>query len=106
MCNYCDNKILVWELNGHWLGKCTKRPSMAPCSRCGLAIPLKQLKDHMSNADCLDVSLDEGAATCPLCRQCVQNTDDGWIAHLLGDIQHGYRKSKRRIKAQKWSDTA
>ncbi|XP_055328897.1 uncharacterized protein LOC129581708 [Paramacrobiotus metropolitanus] len=106
MCSYCDNKILVWELNGHWLGKCTKRPSMAPCSRCGLAIPLKQLKDHMSNADCLDVSLDEGAATCPLCRQCVQNTDDGWIAHLLGDNQHGCRKNKRRIKALKWSDTA
>ncbi|GAU99704.1 hypothetical protein RvY_10664 [Ramazzottius varieornatus] len=101
-CDLCDNKILIPELTKHKLESCEHKSQMAMCPHCQLAIPLKKITKHLKADECVDPSEETNATVCPLCEGLVENSDEGWIFHLL-DKEHGCEKNPRRKKAQKWT---
>ncbi|XP_022908235.1 centrosomal protein of 104 kDa [Onthophagus taurus] len=80
-CKACSQVVEVSALTEHLLMECEQKEQYTQCSQCTEAVRLDEYNSHSD--ECLE--LVEGCNRCPLCHGNMEDEENSWRNHLMGD---------------------
>ncbi|KAF5298712.1 hypothetical protein FQA39_LY11722 [Lamprigera yunnana] len=80
-CNECSQVVEVAALCEHLLIECEQKEFYTQCSQCTEAIKLNNFNEH--SPVCKE--LREGHNRCPLCHVNIEDAENSWKIHLMGE---------------------
>ncbi|KAF5301114.1 hypothetical protein FQR65_LT08944 [Abscondita terminalis] len=98
-CIECSQVVEVAALYEHLLMECEQKEFYVQCSRCTEAIKLDSFDKHSST--CKEIT--EACSRCPLCHADIDDEENNWKTHLMGEkpcIKNARVKHQKQVKIQ------
>ncbi|KAK4884893.1 hypothetical protein RN001_001164 [Aquatica leii] len=98
-CNECSQVVEVAALCEHLLMECEQKEFFMQCSQCTEAIKISSFNAHSPTCH----ELAEGCSRCPLCHKDIEDHENSWKTHLMGDkpcIKNMRVKHPKQVKIQ------
>lgn len=83
-------------LTEHLLMECERRDNYTQCSQCSEAVKISDIKHHVSSCR----GTVEGMNRCPLCHEDLEDEENCWKKHLMGD-KHCLKNTRIKVQVQK-----
>ncbi|KRT82830.1 hypothetical protein AMK59_3059 [Oryctes borbonicus] len=80
-CKACSQVVEVSALIEHLLMECEQREQYTQCSQCTEAVKLDEYECHSDKC----TELTEGCNRCPLCHANIEDEENSWKIHLMGE---------------------